>query len=239
MIGRKREGGDAGRRAGGRAGRPARAFRRGLEPARPAARRGHAGGLRPLGSTPPVFELDPAETRRAISRLQPFWSAGAPALPHVEEQVIAGASGPVRIRLDDPGAPAPAPAVAFLHGGGWVLCDIDLYDGVARQLAVRSGLRVLSVDYGLAPEHPFPAGLGDCVAALRWAAAEGAAAFGVDLARLAVAGDWPAPTSRSQPASRSATKAGRCRAARRSCTGRSRRMATRLRGAPTGTAPTC
>ncbi|HEU4518631.1 MAG TPA: alpha/beta hydrolase [Microvirga sp.] len=141
------------------------------------------------GSTPPVFELDPAEARRAISRLQLFWSAGAPALPHVEERVIAGASGPVRIRLYDPGAPAPAPAVAFLHGGGWVLCDIDLYDGVARQLAVRSGLRVLSVDYGLAPEHPFPAGLGDCVAALRWAAAEGAAAFGVDPARLAVAGD--------------------------------------------------
>jgi len=128
------------------------------------------------------------QARQAISRLQLFWSAGAPAVPHVEERTIPGASGPVRVRLYDPGVPAPAPTVIFLHGGGWVLCDIDLYDGVARQVAVRAGVRCLSVDYGLAPEHPFPIPVQDCVAAVRWAASDGKE-LGIDPDRMAIAGD--------------------------------------------------
>jgi acetyl esterase len=139
-------------------------------------------------SGPPLFELSPTEARLALQALQVFWSAGAPALPHVEERTIRGASGPMRVRLYDPRIPAPAPTVVFLHGGGWVLGDIDLYDGVARQLANRSGLRCLSVDYGLAPEHPFPAPVEDCLAAVRWAATDGPE-LGIDPARLAIAGD--------------------------------------------------
>ena len=53
----------------------------------------------------------------------------------------------------------------FLHGGGFVTCDIDIYDGTARQLARRCGMRLVAVDYGLAPEHPFPMPLQDCIAA--------------------------------------------------------------------------
>jgi acetyl esterase len=140
------------------------------------------------GDKPPVFELTPGEARNAVSTLQIFWSAGAPAIPHIEEKTIAGASGPIRLRLYDPGVPAPAPTVIFLHGGGWVLCDIDLYDGVARQIATRAGVRCLSVDYGLAPEHPFPVPVHDCVAAVRWAASEGKD-FGIDPNRLTLLGD--------------------------------------------------
>jgi acetyl esterase len=137
----------------------------------------------------PIFQRTPASARELIDRLLPFYvSAGAPALPHIEERWIAAASGNIRIRLYDPGTPAPAPTIVFLHGGGFVVCDIDIYDGVARQLAKRSGMRVVSVDYALAPEHPFPVPLDDCIAAIRWAATQGAT-WGIDPKRIAIAGD--------------------------------------------------
>ena len=84
--------------------------------------------------------------------------------------------------------PAPAPTIVFIHGGGFVVCNIDVYDGVARQLAKRSGMRVLSVDYALAPEHPFPIPLNDCIAAIGWAVTHGAE-WGIDPNRIALAGD--------------------------------------------------
>ena len=78
--------------------------------------------------------------------------------------------------------------VVWYHGGGWVLGSVDGHDDVCRDLCVRSGHSVLSVEYRLAPEHPFPAGLDDAVASIRWAH-EHAAELGVDPARIAVAGD--------------------------------------------------
>jgi acetyl esterase len=138
----------------------------------------------------PLNEMAPAEARRVCARLLPFYyGAGAPAIAHIEERTIAAGSGPIRVRLYDPGVSAPAPAVIFLHGGGWVTCDIDIYDGVVRQLAKRSGLRLVSVDYALAPEHPFPVPLDDCVAAVEWVIETGAQDFGIDPARIAIAGD--------------------------------------------------
>jgi acetyl esterase len=137
----------------------------------------------------PIFTRTPQGARDLINRLLPFYvSAGAPAIPHVEERLIPAASGEIRVRLYDPGTPAPAPAIILLHGGGFVVCDIDIYDGVARQFAKRSGLRVVSVDYALAPEHPFPVPLNDCIAAIRFVAARGAD-WGIDPARIAVVGD--------------------------------------------------
>jgi len=137
----------------------------------------------------PIFMRSPEGARDLINRLLPFYvSAGAPAIAHIEERLIPAASGDIRIRLYDPGVPAPGPAIVFLHGGGFVVCDIDVYDGVARQLAKRSGMRVVSVDYALAPEHPFPVPLNDCIAAIRWIATHGGE-WGIDPARIAVAGD--------------------------------------------------
>lgn len=137
----------------------------------------------------PIFERTPAGARDLINRLLPFYvSAGAPAIPHIETRLIPAASGDIRVRLYDPGTPAPAPTIIFIHGGGFVVCDIDVYDGVARQLAKRSGMRVLSVDYGLAPEHPFPVPLNDCIAAIGWAVTHGAE-WGIDPKRIALAGD--------------------------------------------------
>ena len=141
-----------------------------------------------LQGLPPPTELSPAELRRINASLTFYLTAGAPPLPHIEERIIDVPSGTARMRLYDPGAPAPAPTVVYIHGGGWVYGSIDTYDGVTRQLAARSGMRVLSIEYALAPEHPFPAGLDDCMAAIRWAADEGAS-LGVDPQRIVLAGN--------------------------------------------------
>jgi acetyl esterase/lipase len=137
---------------------------------------------------PPPTELSPADLRRINAQLGFYLNAGAPPVPHVEERTIPAPSGRIRIRLYDPGTAAPAPTVILLHGGGWVFGSIDTYDGLARQVAKRSGLRCVSVDYALAPEHPFPAPLDDCLAAIRWAASDGAA-WGIDARRIALIGD--------------------------------------------------
>ena len=85
-------------------------------------------------------------------------------------------------------APATGPLLVYFHGGGWVYGDLDSHDPTCRFLAERSGARVLSVDYRLAPEHPFPAAYDDAVAAYRWVV-EHVTDFGGDPTRLAVGGD--------------------------------------------------
>jgi len=83
---------------------------------------------------------------------------------------------------------AASPLLVYYHGGGWVIGDLDMYEGVCRLLAAASGCLVLSVDYRLAPEHPFPAPLEDAFAAFEWAEAN-AAALGADPKRIGVGGD--------------------------------------------------
>jgi acetyl esterase len=94
---------------------------------------------------------------------------------------------PVRIYWPS-SEPGNLPIVVFYHGGGFALGDLDTHDAVARAHAVGADAIVVSVDYRLAPEHPFPAGLDDCWAALQWTA-EHATELGGDPTRIAVAGD--------------------------------------------------
>jgi acetyl esterase len=141
-----------------------------------------------LKGVPPPAELSVEELRRINASLSFYFNAGAPPLPHIEERIIDVPSGRARVRLYDPGTAVPAPTVVLLHGGGWVMGNADTYDGFARQIARRSGLRCLSVEYARAPEHPFPAPLDDCIAAVRWAASDGSA-LGIDGSRLALVGD--------------------------------------------------
>jgi acetyl esterase/lipase len=108
----------------------------------------------------------------------------------IEERTIGHAELtdiPVRIYWP-PDADAPLPVVVFYHGGGFALGDLDTHDPVARAHAVGAEAIVVSVGYRLAPEHPFPAGVNDCWAALQWAG-EHAAELGGDPNRMAVAGD--------------------------------------------------
>lgn len=117
--------------------------------------------------------------------------AHRPPIPmaRVEELELPGLAGPIRARLfTPPGAEEPAPLLVYFHGGGWVIGDLDTHDDPCRFLAANAGARVLSVDYRLAPEHPFPAAAEDAFAAYQWAAAN-AEPLGVDVGRIAVGGD--------------------------------------------------
>lgn len=106
-----------------------------------------------------------------------------------EGRTIDGPAGPIPIRVYWPPNDSEAlPVVLFIHGGGWSVGDLDTYDGDARNHAVGSGAVVVSVDYRLAPEHPYPAAVEDAWAATQWVAAH-AGELGADPDRLAVAGD--------------------------------------------------
>ncbi len=94
----------------------------------------------------------------------------------------------VPLRIYTPRERGPHALVVYYHGGGYVLGDLDGYDNVCRQLCHDSGTVIVSVDYRLAPEHPFPAAFDDAWAALKWAAAN-AHDLGADSGRLGVAGD--------------------------------------------------
>jgi acetyl esterase len=83
----------------------------------------------------------------------------------------------------------PLGALVWLHGGGWLMGDLEGFDHVCRALAVASGHVVVSVQYRLAPEHPFPAAVQDARAAVAWAREHGAGQLGYDAARVAVGGD--------------------------------------------------
>ena len=106
----------------------------------------------------------------------------------VDNQQIEGPAGPIPVRIYRPSGTGPAPTVVFFHGGGFVIGDLDTHDDHGRLLSRDLDAVVVSVDYRLAPEHKFPAGFEDCLAATRWVA-EHVAELGGDADRIAVAGD--------------------------------------------------
>lgn len=105
-----------------------------------------------------------------------------------EDRIIAGPGGALPIRIYTPQGTGAFPVIVYLHGGGYVVGDLDTQDMIARALCAWGEGVVISVDYRLAPEHKFPAAVDDSFAALQWAAAN-AASIGGDPARLALAGD--------------------------------------------------
>lgn len=102
---------------------------------------------------------------------------------------VEGAKGLLAARLYSPdGVTDGGPLMVFFHGGGFVLCDLDSHDALCRRLAAAAGMRILSVDYRLAPEHRFPAMHRDAEAAYAWARAR-AGELGVDPDRIGLGGD--------------------------------------------------
>ncbi|HLK36329.1 MAG TPA: alpha/beta hydrolase [Polyangiaceae bacterium] len=135
-----------------------------------------------------VFDGDIAKARHRMDRDGALLDVRDRSLA-VRDVTVQGAVGPRRARVYTPaGAGRNAPGLVFFHGGGFVLGSIESHDGVCRGLAAHSGVVVVSVDYRLAPEHPFPAPTDDATAATRWIL-ENAASLGVDDQALAVGGD--------------------------------------------------
>lgn len=129
-------------------------------------------------------QFPPAQTREAI-RQEPHNPHPTP-VGAVTNLVIPGTTIPVRIYV--PVGKGPFPVIAYFHGGGFVLMNLDTHDEICRQLCATSGCLVMSVDYGLAPEHPYPQGPRDCVTVTRWLT-ENAAQFNGRGDKAAVAGD--------------------------------------------------
>ena len=106
----------------------------------------------------------------------------------VQDIQTTGGAHTIPLRVYHPPGIGPHPVLMFFHGSGFVLLDLDTHDDLCRRLCAAAGCVVVSVDYRLAPEHPFPAAPDDCLYATRWFALH-AAEFDADPMRLALAGD--------------------------------------------------
>lgn len=136
--------------------------------------------------TPPLEQMGVAEARASSALMAGFFPAG-PEMAEVSDETVPGPAGPVAIRVYRPSGDPPVGTVVYFHGGGFVVMGLDSHDGHCRHLAQASGAVVVSVDYRLAPEHPFPAAGEDCIAATR-AVLDGLVA-GAPNAAVAVSGD--------------------------------------------------
>jgi acetyl esterase/lipase len=139
---------------------------------------------------PDVARLTPHDMRQSFLALARTIDATDEPIGHVRECRIPGPDGPLRIRVYSPAGTLaqPIPGLVYFHGGAWVFGTLDTHEGVCRILANEGHCRVVSVDYRLAPEHPFPAAVEDSIAATRWVAAH-APALGIEAGRIALAGD--------------------------------------------------
>jgi acetyl esterase len=136
---------------------------------------------------PPIEQLPVADARGVALAMREF---GHPVqdVASVDDRTIAADGRAIPVRVYSPSADDRLPALMFFHGGGFVLGDLDSHDRECRALANASGCVVIAVDYRRPPEHRFPAAPEDCYAATRYVA-DHPQEFGIDAARLGVAGD--------------------------------------------------
>jgi acetyl esterase len=145
-------------------------------------REGAQAGLAPVSSLPIEEARAQVEERNRLLNQDP------PDLAAVTDLTMPGPVGPIRLRHYRPALAASLPLVIYFHGGGFAVGSLDSHDRLMRLIALESGAALIGVDYRLAPEHPFPAPLADCVAAIRWIRAE-ARQLGVEPDRVVLAGD--------------------------------------------------
>jgi acetyl esterase len=139
-------------------------------------------------ASPRPHKLDPAEWRRRNAKLTTEAKPPRPRGIRVEDTVAEARDRRVDVRIYRPAGGQKQPVLLYMHGGGWVVDSIDTHDAICADIANETPCTVVSVGYGLAPEHPFPAGLLDCEAALAWALAN-ASRLEIDPGRVAVGGD--------------------------------------------------
>jgi len=137
---------------------------------------------------PPLAEQGAVEARRLNSLRAPSLAGELEDVALIEDGRLPGPGGHIPFRLYSPAPDRILPVLLYLHGGGWVVGDLDTHDSVCRALARRAGCVVVALDYRLAPENPFPAAVEDAWAGLSWLH-DHAADLGGDPDRIAVGGD--------------------------------------------------
>jgi acetyl esterase len=140
---------------------------------------------------PPFEALSPDQARKAYAGTWDILQPPAQEVAHVSDRTLPTNAGPLALRIYrglDTQPDADLPCVLYMHGGGWVIGNLDSHDRLCRQLANQAGVCVVSVDYRLAPEHPFPAAIDDCADAWRWVYSH-ASELKIDAKRMGVAGD--------------------------------------------------
>ncbi|MWB78670.1 alpha/beta hydrolase fold domain-containing protein [Pseudooceanicola sp. 216_PA32_1] len=138
----------------------------------------------------------PAPPNQTVAQQRENWNAysgrlnrPAPDTLEITDRTVPGKGHDVPVRIYRPrAAQGLTGCMIYVHGGGFILGDLDSSDSIAWGFAEKTGATVISVDYRLAPEHPWPAGFDDCYAVLEWAAAQGAG-IGIDPERITMGGD--------------------------------------------------
>lgn len=142
-------------------------------------------------SRPPLHTLGAVEARRLYASAAEVLEPPRAPLPRVDTvQIPVGTdtARPARLYAPQPPEAGVLPVLLYLHGGGFTVGGLETHDSLCRQLALRSGVAVVALDYRLAPEHRFPAAVEDSWGAVQWLACH-AASLGLDGTRLAVGGD--------------------------------------------------
>lgn len=137
---------------------------------------------------PPLESLPPPVARQIYRDLAAGLGLPAPAIASANDRLIDGPCSPLTLRIYQPDAQGPLPLLLYVHGGGFVIGDLETHDKICRTLCHDVAGVVVAVDYRLAPEHPFPAAVDDVTCALHWVAAH-ARELGADPLRIALAGD--------------------------------------------------
>ena len=136
-----------------------------------------------------LWDMPIADARRSAEAGAIFLAGGeSESVGSVRDRTIPGPAGPMPVRVYQPEGYGPHGVLVYFHGGGYVICSLDTHDALCRQLCNRGHCVVVSVAYRLAPEHPFPAGIDDAIAATQWVQ-DNAAEVNGDRARVAVGGD--------------------------------------------------
>jgi acetyl esterase len=145
-------------------------------------------GLRFIYEPPDVQNYSPAELRERYRREESTSTKYLDYVSHVKDTIALTAEGKIPIRLYYPSPANNLPVIVYYHGGGFVFGTLNEYNLLCAKLSARTSALVVSVDYRLAPEHPYPAPVNDAYAALQWVY-QNAPSIGGDSTRLAVAGD--------------------------------------------------
>ena len=139
-------------------------------------------------NVPPMWEMDAAAARAGAEVSFQAFNQPMPTGVAISDRTVPGPAGDIKVKVFNPDESGPLPLLVYIHGGGWVIGSPATHAKLCAELAHGARCVVVSVDYRMAPEHPAPAPLDDCVAAIRYIVSN-ASDFGANGSRFAIGGD--------------------------------------------------